>query len=100
MAEHKATLPMWARILAVIVGVLSLAAAGIVLLEPVIGLFVMVIFLGLALLFIGMDRLVAGSPATRTRGWLWSRSARLARPTATPARRAPLRKPPLGSPAW
>ncbi len=60
MAEHKATLPMWARILAVIVGVLSLAAAGIVLLEPVIGLFVMVIFLGLALLFIGMDRLVAG----------------------------------------
>jgi len=60
VAEQKAILPTWARILAVIVGVLLLAAAGLVLLEPVYGLFLMVVFLGIALVFLGMDRIVAG----------------------------------------
>jgi len=60
VTDQKATLPMWARVLAIVVGLLSLMAAGIVLLEPIIGLFVVVIFLGVALLFIGFDRLIAG----------------------------------------
>jgi Short repeat of unknown function (DUF308) len=60
MAEHHAKLPMWARMFAIFVGIVSIAAAFIVLLFPGIALLTLVILLGIALLFIGLDRLIAG----------------------------------------
>ncbi|HYB78443.1 MAG TPA: DUF308 domain-containing protein [Thermoplasmata archaeon] len=60
MAEQKATLPTWARTLAIVVGVISIGASIIVLLFPFVALLTLVILLGIALLFMGMDRLVAG----------------------------------------
>jgi uncharacterized membrane protein HdeD (DUF308 family) len=60
MADHKATLPTWARALAIVVGVISIGAAFIVVLFPGIAILTLVILLGVALLFIGIDRLIAG----------------------------------------
>jgi uncharacterized membrane protein HdeD (DUF308 family) len=60
MVDHQATLPMWARAFAIVVGGISIAAAFIVLLFPGIALLTLVVLLGVALLFIGFDRLVAG----------------------------------------
>jgi hypothetical protein len=60
MAERKGTLPTWARVLAIIVGAFSIAAACIVLLFPGIAVLTLVLLLGIALFFIGIDRLVAG----------------------------------------
>jgi uncharacterized membrane protein HdeD (DUF308 family) len=60
MAKHQAKLPMWARALAILVGLVSIAAAFIVLLFPGIALLTLVILLGIALMFVGLDRLIAG----------------------------------------
>jgi hypothetical protein len=58
MASVK--LPMWYRVLASIVGVLSIVLALIVLVEPVLALWLLIFLLALGLLFMGMDRLVVG----------------------------------------
>ncbi|HYA70971.1 MAG TPA: hypothetical protein VEH28_06355 [Thermoplasmata archaeon] len=60
MAAVPMKLPMWYRAFAIIVGVFSIALALIVLVEPLLALWLLIFFLALALLFIGMDRLVAG----------------------------------------
>ena len=60
MATGAVKLPMWYRTLAVIVGVLSIALALIVLVEPLLALWLLIFFLALALLMMGIDRLVAG----------------------------------------
>lgn len=60
MAAVAMKLPMWYRILAVIVGVVSIALALIVLIEPLLALWLLILFLALALLMMGIDRLVAG----------------------------------------
>lgn len=60
MAERQLTLPTWARAFAIVVGVISIASAFIVLLFPGIALLTLVILLGIALMFIGLDRLIAG----------------------------------------
>ena len=51
---------MWARLLAIIVGVFSIAAAVFVLLFPGVAILTLVLLLGIALLFMGFDRLAAG----------------------------------------
>jgi hypothetical protein len=51
---------MWYRVLAVIVGVLSIGLALIVLVDPLLAVWLLIFFLALALLMIGIDRLVAG----------------------------------------
>ena len=53
-------LPTWYRVLAVIVGVMSIALALIVLVDPLLAVWLLIFFLALALLFMGMDRLIAG----------------------------------------
>jgi hypothetical protein len=60
MAAVAMKLPMWYRTLAVIVGVFSIALAMIVLIEPLLALWLLILFLALALLMMGIDRLVAG----------------------------------------
>jgi len=60
MTEGKATLPMWARMFAIVVGLISIAAAFIVLLFPGIAVLTLVIFLGIGLMVMGFDRLAAG----------------------------------------
>ena len=60
MAAVAMKLPMWYRTLAVIVGVFSIALALIVLVEPLLALWLLIFFLALALLMMGIDRLVAG----------------------------------------
>lgn len=53
-------LPTWYRVLAVIVGVFSIALALIVLVDPVLAIWLLIFFLAFALLLMGIDRLVAG----------------------------------------
>lgn len=53
-------LPTWYRVLAIIVGVLSIAVALIVLVDPVLAIWLLIFLLALGLLFMGMDRLAAG----------------------------------------
>jgi len=60
MAASLVKLPMWYRVLAVIVGVMSIALALVVLVDPLLAVWLLIFFLALALLFMGMDRLVAG----------------------------------------
>jgi len=60
MAAAPMKLPTWYRALAVIVGVFSIVLALIVLVEPLLALWLLIFFLALALLMMGIDRLVAG----------------------------------------
>jgi len=60
MAATTAKLPMWYRALAVIVGVMALVSALIVLADPVLAVWLLILLLAVGLLVIGMDRLVAG----------------------------------------
>jgi len=60
MAAASMKLPTWYRTLAVIVGVFSIALALIVLVEPLLALWLLIFFLALALLMMGIDRLIAG----------------------------------------
>jgi hypothetical protein len=53
-------LPNWYRAFATFVGVLSIILALVVLADPLLGVAVLVLLLGFALLVIGIDRLVAG----------------------------------------
>jgi uncharacterized membrane protein HdeD (DUF308 family) len=55
-----ATLPGWARAFAIVVGIIALIAAAVVLLFPGVAILTLVFFLALALLFIGIDRLISG----------------------------------------
>jgi len=59
-ATSPMKLPTWYRVLAVIVGVFSIALALVVLVEPLLALWLLIFFLALALLLMGTDRLVAG----------------------------------------
>lgn len=56
----KATLPGWARALAIVVGVVSLILGIVVLLNPSLALLTLVFLLAIAFLFIGTDRSIAG----------------------------------------
>lgn len=61
MAEKHATkLPMWYRVLAAVVGVLSIVLALIVLVLPYLALWILVFLLAFGLMFMGIDRLVIG----------------------------------------
>lgn len=60
MAVTSVKLPTWYRVLASIVGVLSIVLALIVLVYPLLAVWVLIFLLAFALLFIGMDRLVVG----------------------------------------
>lgn len=56
----KATLPGWARALAVVVGIISLILGIVVLVFPGLAILTLVFLLAIAFLFIGIDRLMAG----------------------------------------
>ncbi len=60
MAAATVTLPTWARALAIVVGLVAIAAGIIVLVFPGIAVLTLVFLLGIALLFIGIDRLMSG----------------------------------------
>lgn len=60
MAPSAMKLPTWYRAFAILVGVISIALALIVLVEPLLALWLLIFLLAFALLVIGMDRLVAG----------------------------------------
>ncbi len=60
MAVHELKLPTWYRVLAIVVGVMSIVLALIVLVFPVLAVWLLIYILAFALLMIGMDRLVAG----------------------------------------
>lgn len=60
MAASAPTLPTWARALAIIVGLVAIVAGIIVLVFPGIAILTLVFLLGIALLFIGIDRLMSG----------------------------------------
>ncbi len=53
-------LPTWYRAFAIVVGVFSIGLALIVLVDPFLAIWLLIFFLALALLTIGMDRLIAG----------------------------------------
>jgi len=60
MAASAAKLPTWYRVLAIIVGVMALVSALIVLTDPLLAVWILILLLALGLLFMGMDRLAAG----------------------------------------
>ncbi|HYB77882.1 MAG TPA: DUF308 domain-containing protein [Thermoplasmata archaeon] len=60
MLAMSAKLPTWYRVWAVVVGILSIVCALIVLADPVLAVWLLVFLLAFALMFIGIDRLVAG----------------------------------------
>jgi len=60
MAAPAVKLPTWYRVLAIVVGVMALVSAMIVLADPVLAVWLLVLLLAVGLLFIGMDRLVIG----------------------------------------
>ncbi len=60
MGPSSHTLPMWYRVLAIVVGVVSIVLALVVLADPALGLFLLIFLLGFALLVIGIDRLITG----------------------------------------
>lgn len=60
MAPTVPKLPTWYRVMAIVVGLLSIAVALIVLVEPLLALWLLILLLAIGLLFMGMDRLVAG----------------------------------------
>ena len=60
MASTSVKLPTWYRVLATIVGVLCMVSALIVLTDPVLAVWLLILLLAMGLLFIGMDRLVIG----------------------------------------
>ncbi|HEY9206527.1 MAG TPA: DUF308 domain-containing protein [Candidatus Methanoperedens sp.] len=53
-------LPGWMRWLAIISGIISIIAAIVVIVNPLIALRTLVILFAIALLFIGIERLIAG----------------------------------------
>lgn len=53
-------LPGWMRALAIISGIISIIAAIVVIVNPLIALRTLVILFAVALLFIGIKRLIAG----------------------------------------
>lgn len=60
MTSRSAKLPTWYRVVAIIVGVLSIVLSLIVLIEPGLAVWLLIFLLALAMMFIGMDRLVVG----------------------------------------
>lgn len=60
MAAPTLKLPAWYRAFAVIVGVFCIGLALVVMVEPLLALWLLIFFLALALLIMGIDRLVAG----------------------------------------
>ena len=60
MAVHELKLPTWYRVLAIVVGVMSIVLALIVLVFPVLAVWLLIYILAFALLMIGIDRLVRG----------------------------------------
>jgi hypothetical protein len=60
MAAQAVKLPTWYRVLAIVVGVMALVSAMIVLADPVLAVWLLVLLLAVGLFFIGMDRLVIG----------------------------------------
>ena len=60
MATPLPTLPTWARALAIVVGLVAIVAGIIVLVFPGVAILTLVFLLGIALLFIGIDRLMSG----------------------------------------
>ena len=58
--DQSIKLPNWYRALAVVVGVVSIGLAFIVLAYPALGALLLIFLLALALMVIGIDRLVAG----------------------------------------
>ena len=90
MAADSAKLPMWYRVLATIVGVMSIGLALVVLVAPLLAVWLLILLLAFGLLFIGMDRLVAGISG-HPFGWVGPMSASTpipptgATPISTPA---------------
>ncbi len=60
MNPSSTLLPTWYRVFAVIVGLISIALALIVLVEPVLALWLLIFLLALALLVMGIDRVITG----------------------------------------
>lgn len=60
MSASIPKLPTWYRVFAIIVGVMSIAVALIVLVEPLLAIWLLILLLALGLLVMGMDRLIAG----------------------------------------
>jgi uncharacterized membrane protein HdeD (DUF308 family) len=60
MQTSSVRLPTWYRAVAVLVGIISIGAAFVVLIDPALGLATLVLILAFALLIIGIDRIVAG----------------------------------------
>jgi hypothetical protein len=84
-------LPGWYRVLATVIGLVSIGLAFVVLADPALGVLTLVLLLALALLVIGIDRLVAGltgHPFGAVRGFL-SGPPGAAPPTAASAETAP-----------
>jgi hypothetical protein len=90
MAASSAKLPTWYRVLATIVGVMSIGLALVVLVAPLLAVWLLIFLLAFGLLFIGMDRLVAGISG-HPFGWVSSMTPptpsqpTVATPVATPA---------------
>ncbi len=60
MVATSTLLPTWYRAFALIVGVISIALALVVLVEPVLALWLVIFLLAFALLVMGIDRIVTG----------------------------------------
>lgn len=88
MATSVPKLPMWYRVLAIIVGVLSIVVALIVLVDPHLAIWLLILLLAVGLLFMGMDRLTAGisgHPMVHVLGMVPFTETREAAPTPGPS---------------
>lgn len=70
MAVSSGRLPGWYRALAILVGLISIALAFVVLIDPALAVATLILLLGFALLVIGIDRLIAGVTGHPYGGWM------------------------------
>jgi hypothetical protein len=75
MGASVAKLPVWYRVLALVVGLITIALAFIVLVDPALGLLALVFLLAFALLVMGFDRLIAGITG-HPFGWMMATAMR------------------------
>lgn len=90
-------LPTWYRTVAIIVGLISIVLAFVVLIYPGLAVLTLIFLLAFALMFIGIDRLIAGVTG-QPFGWMPLAAAPLAGPGAPASALAPSQVPTTPAP--
>lgn len=91
MALSRAILPNWVRGVAIAVGILAILLAFIVLVFPGVAILSLVFLLAIALLFIGIERLIVGFTG---QPYTWAALGTMTTTPTTPVPTSPVTKTP------